>query len=279
MTHRLYAWLLCLLAISLYPSAPMAAAEQQAAAVHQMRLNITGSLGDFYLLYGVVADPAHAASIGQRIARVDAQLGRLETGADSALQSALEQLQPHWQDYRALLSATAAQLQHKQLPEGGAIAELIRLNRRLVSLCDDLSSQITRTQALPPDHSRELEVRLQSLTTDYIAHSIGANSLGGDAPAIDAQSKAFAAGLHRLSQQPGQAAERQQLLQNIEQKWRYIEPSLLNYRENSVPSLVNRYSARIIAELHQLAAEPPRRRLSRGEDEPVADSGDRVRPR
>ena len=116
-----------------------------------------------------------------------------------------------------------------------------------------MSTQLARDQALQTQHSRALEMRLQSLTTDYIAHSIGANSLGGDAPAIDEQSKAFAAGLQRLRQQPGQPIERQRLLEDIEKKWRYIEPSLLNYRHNSVPTLVNRYSARIIEELAQLA--------------------------
>ncbi len=255
MTHRFYAWLFCLLAISLSPNASAAAPEQQAAALHQIRLSISGSLGDFYLLYGVAADPAHVASIEQRIALADNQLARLSEDADHALLSALGQLQPLWQNYRALVTDLATQLHRKQLPQGGAITELIRLNRQLISLCDDLSTQLTREHALRSHDSRALAVRLQSLTTDYIAHSIGANSLGGDAPAVDEQSKAFAAGLQRLRQQPGQAAERQRLLEDIEKKWRYIEPSLLNYRHNSVPTLVNRYSARIIAELGQLAAE------------------------
>ncbi len=251
MTHRLYAWLFCLLAIALHPGVSAATPEQQAAALHQIRLSIIGSLGDFYLLYGVTVDPAHGASIEKRIALVDKQLGRLEA-AGGVLLSTLEQLQPHWRTYRALLSEAAIQLQRRQYPEGGAIAELIRLNRHLVSLCDELSTGLDRDQA---HDSRTLEVRLQTLTTDYIAHSVGANALGGDAPAIDEQSKAFAAGLQQLSQQPGQSAERKLLLRDIEKKWRYIEPSLLNYRENSVPTLVNRYSARIIAALDQLAAE------------------------
>ena len=259
MTHRFCAWLFCLLAISLSPNASAATPEQQAAALHQLRLSISGSLGDFYLLYGVAADPAHVASIEQRIVLADNQLARLSEGADRAPLSALGQLQPLWQNYRALVTDLATQLHRKQLPQGGAITELIRLNHQLISLCDDLSTQLAREHALRSHDSRALAVRLQSLTTDYIAHSIGANSLGGDAPAVDEQSKAFAAGLQRLRQQPGQAAERQRLLEDREKKWRYIEPSLLNYRHNSVPTLVNRYSAGIIAELGQLAAEaqPP----------------------
>lgn len=257
MTHRLHAWLFCLMAISLFPNVSAAAPEQQAAALHQIRLSITGSLGDFYLLYGVAADPAHVASIDKRMALVDNQLAQLSAAAGSTLLSALGQLQPLWQNYRALLTELAAQLHRKQLPQGGAITELIRLNRHLVSLCDDLSTQLAREHALHTQDSRALAVRLQSLTTDYIAHSIGANSLGGDAPAVDQQSKAFAAGLQRLRQQPGQLTERQRLLEDIEKKWRYIEPSLRNYRQNSVPTLVNRYSARIIAELAQLSAEAP----------------------
>ena len=46
-------------AASILTAAALPAAAQQAAALQQIRLNLSGSLGDFYLLYGVDNDPAH----------------------------------------------------------------------------------------------------------------------------------------------------------------------------------------------------------------------------
>nr|WP_298145787.1 hypothetical protein [uncultured Pseudomonas sp.] len=253
MMRPLFAWLLCLGVLMQQPANASTSANPQAADLHQLRLSISGSLGDFYLLYGVDTDPAHIDSITARLALADKHLVQLNDSADGELLSSLRQLQPHWQRYRALLSELAAQLQHKQTPEGGAIAELIKLNRRLSEQCDKLSEQLAREQTPQQQTSRALEMRLQTLTTDYIAHSVGANSLGGDAPALDEQSKAFEADLQHLREQIGSASEHQRLLRDIEKKWHYIEPSLLNYRQNNVPSLINRYSMQIIAELGQLA--------------------------
>jgi hypothetical protein len=50
-------------------------------------------------------------------------------------------------------------------------------------------------------------------------------------------------------QQTRPGGEAQRLLQKIERKWRYIEPSLRHYQQDNIPSLVNRYSSRIIEEL------------------------------
>ena len=47
----------------------------------------------------------------------------------------------------------------------------------------------------------------------------------------------------------------QQRLQSIQRTWRYIERALLNYHSATVPSLVQRYTTAIVAELGQL--EPP----------------------
>lgn len=145
--------------------------------------------------------------------------------------------------------AHSLQLQHS--PAGGSIAELLRLNRQLIEQCD----RLRLSYQPPPDplvtHSRALAMQLQSLNTDYLAHSVGANALGGDNPALDVQSKAFSEGLEQLLQTQ-KSREAQALLQSIQRKWRYIEPSLRHYQQDNIPTLVNRYSSRIIDDLEQL---------------------------
>jgi hypothetical protein len=224
------------------------AAAQQAAQLQQIRLNLSGSLGDFYLLYGVDNDPAHLAAAQRRGSQIDLLFGQLAAPSDNDGRAVLEQLRRQWPTYRALLLELANALQRQQIADGGAIAELLRQHRQLTHLGERLSGYYP-TPASPVDRqSQALTIQLQTLNSDYLAHSVGANVLGGDNPPLDMQAQAFSQGLQQL-QQAQAGGEAQRLLQKIERKWRYIEPSLRHYQQDNIPSLVNRYSSRIIEDL------------------------------
>lgn len=242
---------LCALASLLACFSCSATSAPQATQLHQIRLDLSGSLGDFYLLYGVDSDPAHLASVQQRVSRTEQRLGQLAPPMDNSGLNTLQQLRQQWPAYRTLLLELTHSLQQQHTPSGGSIAELIQLNRLLTRLSDTLSVYYPP----PPDSlatpSRALAMQLQILNTDYLAHSVGANALGGDNPALDVQSTAFGEGLQHLLQAQ-KSHEAQALLQGIQRTWRYIEPSLQHYQQDNVPTLVNRYSRRIIDDLEQL---------------------------
>lgn len=249
--NHLYLRRLCALASLLACFSCYATSAQQASQLHQIRLDLSGSLGDFYLLYGVDSDPAHLASVQQRVSQTEQRLSQLTVPADNSGLNTLQQLRQQWPAYRALLQELAHSLQQQHTPAGGSIAELIQLNRLLTRLSDTLSVYYQP----PPDSlttpSQALAMRLQILNTDYLAHSVGANALGGDNPALDVQSTAFSEGLQQLLQTQ-KNHQAQALLQSIQRTWRYIEPSLQHYQQDNVPTLVNRYSQRIIDDLEQL---------------------------
>ena len=56
-------------------------------------------------------------------------------------------------------------------------------------------------------------------------------------------------------QQPKNTPQIKQALTSIGTKWRYIEKSLQNYNENSVPFLINKYSDSIIDGLEGVSAQ------------------------
>lgn len=85
----------------------------------------------------------------------------------------------------------------------------------------------------------------------YHLRLLGLLAAPGDShglPVLDRQAQAFAQGLQQL-QQIQAGGEAQHLLQKIERKWRYIEPSLRHYQQDTIPTRVNRYSSRIIEDL------------------------------
>ncbi|MEO4049147.1 hypothetical protein AAFN46_18935 [Pseudomonas sp. CAU 1711] len=210
-----------------------------------LRLELSGSLGDFYLLYGVDADPSFGQLLDLRLQRGDQLLNQLAPGDAPRLAP----LVATWQRYRDQLRSIAQNLQRGRLPDGNAVSMLLELNRQLLRHCDSLGPATER-----PTAAARLALRLQQLTTDYIAYSIGANALGGDNQAIDEQARQFASELQLLLRQAEPGGERQRRLQAIARKWRYMEPSLLGYGQRAVPSLMHRYSGSIIAELMQLGA-------------------------
>lgn len=231
---------------------PATASETDAAPahLHQLRLAVLGSLGDFYLLYGVDSDPAHSRSLERRLALAEVQLSLLEEGID------MVSIRQPWQRYAGLLGELNSRLQRQEDLDGSAIAELIRLNGQLMTQCAALASSLDQPPLSDPaglaQRGRNLELLLQQIATHYIAYNVGANSLGGDEPAIDQLTHEFDGALKALSAATQQTREYQRLLGEIEAKWRYIEPSLRNYQSSAIPSLVNRYSARIIEAIARL---------------------------
>lgn len=224
-----------------------------AAHLHQLRLSLQGSLGDFYLLYGVDTDPAHSQSIDHYLTLANAHLLMLGETVDPTHASALEKIRQQWRAYTDLLGQLSAQVQAQGDVDGRSIAELIRLNSQLDAACATFATSLP---APPADtalaqRGRSLELLLQSLTTSYIAYNVGANTLGGDGQGIDQLTEQFTSGLTQLRDN-AQSADDLSRLGDIQSKWRYIEPSLREYQKTAIPSLVSRYSARIIEDMAQL---------------------------
>ena len=124
----------------------------------------------------------------------------------------LEQLRRQWPAYRTLLLELTTSLQQRQTPSGGAIAELLRQHRQLTQLTQlgETLSGYYPTPANPlAGQSQALAMQLQTLNSDYLAHSVGANVLGGDKEPLDMQTRAFSQGLQQL-QQTQQAKVQQQ---------------------------------------------------------------------
>ncbi|WP_068830489.1 hypothetical protein [Pseudomonas sp. BMS12] len=219
----------------------LSGATANADELQELRLALSGSLGDFYLLYGVDADPGFSVVLERRLQHGERLVTQLATRPPAMLET--------WQRYRTLLQSISNEIQQGHIPDGNSVASVLELNRRLMADSDSLGP--TPDELTGPER---LALRLQYLTTDYIAYSIGANALGSDSLAIDEQARNFSSDLLQMLHQAAPRSERQRRLQAIARKWRYIEPSLMGYEQRAVPSLMRRYSTSIIGELTLLAA-------------------------
>lgn len=100
---------------------------------------------------------------------------------------------------------------------------------------------------------------MRAIAVDYAARSasVGATFMmgGGEGRPIEEWVGEFASRLARLEKAPQNTPQIEQPPGGVSTKWRYIEKSLLNYNENSVPLLVNKYSESIIEGLEQVSAQ------------------------
>lgn len=99
---------------------------------------------------------------------------------------------------------------------------------------------------------------MQAIAVDYASRSasVGASFIdGGESRPVEELVSAFASKLTVLVKEPKNSAQLRQSWGNVTTKWRYIEKSLINYNENSVPVLINKYAESIIQGSEEIASQ------------------------
>lgn len=263
MTSRLLAILLCALFIlpAWTSSAHAADPATSLLKLHQMRLAAQRSLGDFYMYNGMEGDQRYARMIDVSVQLADARLKEL-TGMPGEASSALrQQLEQEWKAYAKDLANLMAALKQQGFTDLQPVADLTVRNQRLLALSSELYSTIQQEGAtvVPPltQRSREQSLLMQTIAVDYASRSasVGGSFIGANgSKAIDQLAGEFTSQLADLQGAPQNTPQIREALGEIGTKWRYIEKSLKNYNEKSVPFLVNKYSDRITEGLEDVSA-------------------------
>lgn len=253
--------LLTLLLSTLFAASSFATPADDLLRVHQMRLATQKSLSDFYMYNAMEGDQRYVRMINDALQQAQTQLnglGQLPGDAAKALQARLQQ---EWPAYRDRLQQLMTTMQKQGFTDLQPVAALAENNKRLQDIGQQLYQTIQQEsgQSVPPltQRSREQSLLMQDIALDYASRSasIGASFFGGgEERALDEQVRAFANGLDALAQAPQNTPEINTAIGTIVTKFRYIEKSLLNYNQNAVPFLVNKYSDSIIDGLQEVSA-------------------------
>ncbi|MBB4819458.1 hypothetical protein HNP29_002848 [Pseudomonas alcaligenes] len=264
MTSRTLAILLgTLLTLSTF-AIPAQAADPATSLLklHQMRLAAQKSLGDFYMYNGMEGDQRYARMIDESVQQADARLKELTEMPGDGSKALSAQLNQQWKDYSGELTNLVVALKTKGFTDLQPIADMTARNQKLLTLAKELYGKIQQESGVnvPPltQQSREQSLLMQTIAVDYASRSasVGASFFGGgEGKPIDELARDFAGQLNALEQQPKNTPEIKQALTSIGTKWRYIEKSLQNYNENSVPFLINKYSDSIIDGLEGVSAQ------------------------
>lgn len=260
---------LCALLLNALYIPPLAAAPaDDLLRVHQLRLAAQKSLGDFYMYNGMEGDQRYARMIVESLQQAQGHLDGLGELPGEGSRALRAQLQREWLDYRDNLQTLMDAMRTQGYTDLQPVANLADGNRRLIGIGLQLYREIQQEsgQSVPSltQQSREQSLLMQGIALDYASRSasIGTSFFGGgEERAIDELVGEFANRLDGLVHARQNTPEITAALASIGTKWRYIEKSLLNYNENSVPFLVNKYSDSIIEGLEGVSAQYAANRL------------------
>lgn len=219
------------------------------------------SLGDFYMYNAMEGDQRYARMIDASRQQARDGLNKLANLADVGAARLQTQLQQQWQLYDGELTSLMTALQKQGYTDLQPVADLAARNRQLLATAQALYEALQRMDdsaiSVQMAATRELSVLMQSIAVNYAARSasVGA-SFSGDSSErpIEELVADFSARLTALRKQPGNSVAVNTTLDGVATKWRYIEGSLRNYNEKSVPFLVNKYSDSIIRSLADVDA-------------------------
>ncbi|TBU77251.1 hypothetical protein [Phytopseudomonas daroniae] len=232
-----------------------AAAETSPHLQHLLRMHLAAqkSLGDFYMYNSMEGDQRYARMIDESRREASEQLQKLANMPDVGAARLQAQLQQEWQAYDQELTALMSTLGKQGYTDLQPVADMAARNRQVLATCQALHEALQHadTHAISEQtaDTRQLSLLMQSLAVSYAARSasVGASFSGDSAERpIEELVADFSSRLDALRSLPGNSVAINSALDGVLTKWRYIENSLRNYNEKSVPFLVNKYSDSII---------------------------------
>lgn len=255
MPKCLHAISLCALLTAFFVPGTATAIDIASHAQHLQRLHLAAqkSLGDFYMYNSMEGDQRYARMIEQSRQTAREQLQKLANMRDVGAAHLHTKLQQQWQAYDQNLTTLMATLAKQGYTDLQPVADMAARNRQLLLTCQDLYEALRRSDAAAiseqSDNTRQLALLMQNIAVSYAARSaaVGA-SFSGDSSErpIEDLVDDFSARLASLRTLPDNNTAVDETLEGVTTKWRYIEKSLRNYNEKSVPFLVNKYADSII---------------------------------
>jgi hypothetical protein len=252
---------LLLIALTLFTMQAFATPQQLLTNVHKLRLLSTESLTNFYMYSGLDADSKYGKKVIKNLnefEKVLAATGSLP--ASDGITDSMEKVNLSWNEFNDLIRINYQDMETKGFPNVRLVDEMGKLNTVLLkSLSKAYQDAQISTGTKPPavvETARTLSITMEEITSQYAARgtsNLGQVFMGSYERSLDQMADAFRTDLISLKEQVDPNNSKN-ILRAIDSKWNFMERSIKNYNENTVPFLVTSYSERIIMNLEEIVA-------------------------
>jgi hypothetical protein len=250
---------------SLLLAAGPAAARTESATAAQLLFSVARNLDaavlDLNMLLGEDQSPDYSERLDATLGRLgDAATALAEPLASVGMAEQAKAIQQHVTQFSRLARTNRDRTLSSGAPEGAVLDEMMMNRKDARKLIDTAYAKLEKDAGVtgtPLAEARALALTLEQASALYVesaasAGGVSYRTLDSSEPTIDALAQRFSARLQQLTAQ-AKGDEATSLVRRIRSKWSFIEKSLLNYRDNTVPFLVDQYTQVIVRDLLALA--------------------------
>lgn len=241
-----------------------AAAGEALGDLYEVARVMDAAVLDLNMLLGEDQSPRYRERFAETLKKLDAALAAAGPSLASAGVSGADAdtITRNTNAFAKLARANRDTLLRSGMPEGAVVDEMMLRRKDARKAIDQVYADLEKRAGLagsPLSNARELALVLQQAAALYVETSASAGGVSYRTPdseeeSIDTLARKFGSGLDRLLPRTASGDIAKQAA-GIKTKWQFIEKSLLNYRENMVPFLVDRYTQSIVNDLLQVAQQ------------------------
>lgn len=228
------------------------------------KLNLLGNeiAMHFHLYSAEQGDPKSAERMKEASDQADSLAGELKTGLENAsLADSGKAVDTEWKAFQKLLNQNRSAIKSNGFAENQLVTDMLSHLRGMESAISESKTAYLETPGANQS-SRVEEIRKQSLLMQVIAtryaerssNMWGSNSSGDEEATLDQMASEFSQSLRQLTSDYSSSEQASTSLKQVNTRWKFIEKSLMNYTENSIPFLVTRYSRKIVESLEDVAS-------------------------
>lgn len=261
----------CLL-LAFMPAAVPAQAEDDPTTIgqlHTLRVLLDKAAMDYQMFKGENGNPRYNESLKDTLDRISVVRGDLGSAAFAGEQQAqLQQLNQHVDEFLRLLRANRDRIANGGYEDYSQVDRMYDQKQKAQGVAATLieAKRSNLKEKVPEDiqQIRDLSFIMQRMAASYIEQAASAfgtaSRAQGDEKPVDQLAQEFTRGLKKLDLNARKKPVVQVSMDQVRRRWQFIEQSMLNYKENTVPFLVYRYANAIVDDLLTVAdtlLEPP----------------------
>ena len=224
--------------------------------VYAMKRHVYHIVSAFHIITLEAGDQPAIDRLDEKLEDAEALLETLVVKDDAVLAEEVQALKTLWLRFKE--HALANDIQDNGYTNAYAIVDINKSRDEMVALLDDIETTVQDQNEEDPLRIRllQLSVEMEQLTMAYLLLSTMVGGTEGiytgddNVESTDAMAAAFGQRLRTLIEQSRDSNTiGNEALEKAGKFWRYIEPSMINFNTNSVPTIVAMYNDRIVSNL------------------------------
>lgn len=239
-----------------------ASAPQTLRDIYRCQVQQHEFLTEYHIYASDPGDPTHRSDLQKALSEASACVNLVDSGLRGlSMPKQAAEVKLRYAAFETVANQNIAAVAKKGAPEYEVLNVMVQNELDLQASLEKSLKDVQVEQKVhikpPVDQARHLAVLMQYMAARYIER---ATSAGGSAgrddskeATIDDLAKEFQKGLDGLKGNAASSPEVKKDLAAIVTKWKFIQGSLLNYNEKTVPFTVNRHSKAIVGMLEDVA--------------------------